>query len=258
MKRRLATILFVASAAAVAAFSSGPPNGATGAPGEAVCTDCHSSFPVNSGTGSLSVSGLPQTYIPGMAYTVTVNLADPNARRWGFEATAKANGKPGGVIAVTDAARTQLSQASSGLQYIKHTSQGTDAGKTGSDSWTFSWTAPAAGTGPVTFYAAGNAANGDGTPSGDHIYTTSVSVPEGAAIVYGDVTGDGLLTIADVTLALQFAVQLRQPTPAQLQAADVAPTPGIDGRPFGDGVITVADVLRMLRRVIGLDTGPWP
>ena len=39
------------------------------------------------------------------------------------------------------------------------------------------WTAPASEVqNPVTFYAAGNEANGDGTNQGDYIYTTTVQV----------------------------------------------------------------------------------
>nr|HMT30309.1 T9SS type A sorting domain-containing protein [Bacteroidia bacterium] len=41
---------------------------------------------------------------------------------------------------------------------------------------TFNWTAPAASTGTVTFYASGNAANNDGNESGDYIYKTSQAV----------------------------------------------------------------------------------
>ena len=39
------------------------------------------------------------------------------------------------------------------------------------------WTSPSTNEGPVTFYAAGNAANGNGSPSGDQIVTSSLSAP---------------------------------------------------------------------------------
>ena len=42
------------------------------------------------------------------------------------------------------------------------------------------WTAPAAGSGPVRFYAAGNAANGNGLKSGDWIYNTAQVVTSSA------------------------------------------------------------------------------
>ena len=48
---------------------------------------------------------------------------------------------------------------------ITHTSSGIST--TGdSNSWSFDWTAPASGTGDVTFYGAFNAANGDEIISG--------------------------------------------------------------------------------------------
>jgi len=49
-------------------------------------------------------------------------------------------------------------------------------------------TAPAAGTGPVTFFAAGNAATNSGDNTGDTIYTTSIQIAEaGGPAVTGKV-----------------------------------------------------------------------
>jgi MYXO-CTERM domain-containing protein len=72
-----------------------------------------------------------------------------------------------------------------GRQWIEHTSDGIALGTPDMNSWTVRWAAPASDVGPVTFYAAGNAANGDGenmvmgvpSSAGDFIYTTSVTVP---------------------------------------------------------------------------------
>src|SRR5262249_59953992 len=61
-------------------------------------------------------------------------------------------------------------------QYIEHTFNGIQPTGSGEGSWVFTWTAPATSVGRVTFYAAGNAANGNGGTSGDFIYTTSVSI----------------------------------------------------------------------------------
>ena len=47
-----------------------------------------------------------------------------------------------------------------------------------SGSWEIEWTAPSAGAGTVDFYFAGNAANQNGSTSGDYIYTINVTVPE--------------------------------------------------------------------------------
>ncbi|MBI4217522.1 MAG: fibronectin type III domain-containing protein, partial [Elusimicrobia bacterium] len=45
-------------------------------------------------------------------------------------------------------------------------------------TWTFTWTAPSAGQGTVTLYAAGNATNNNGATSGDNVTTGNWSVLE--------------------------------------------------------------------------------
>src|ERR1043166_540192 len=61
-------------------------------------------------------------------------------------------------------------------QYVEHAnkdgSDGTFSGQQFGAHWTFKWTAPDADVGPVTFYAAGNQANGAKNSSGDNIYFT--------------------------------------------------------------------------------------
>jgi hypothetical protein len=58
--------------------------------------------------------------------------------------------------------------------YVEHGAAGrvaTGIGDTGSHSWKFIWIAPAQPAGEVLFFGAANAANGDGSPSGDRIYS---------------------------------------------------------------------------------------
>jgi hypothetical protein len=154
------------------AFSAGPLNGYTGAPGEENCTYCHWTNPVNSGDGLLSLSG-PPTFRAGQTYTLTVQLQDPGQQRWGFEATSLGMGS----CAMTDAVQTQI-ESEAGVQYVKHTSAGTHFGTPdGPVSWSFDWTAPALPPLSVTFYVAGNAANGSETEEGDYVYTTSLEIP---------------------------------------------------------------------------------
>src|SRR5262245_15403897 len=72
----------------VHAFSSGPPPGYTGAPGEEpeACAECH--VPPDAGTGHITINA-PQTYVPGQTYPITVSHSnvDPTRLRWGFELT---------------------------------------------------------------------------------------------------------------------------------------------------------------------------
>jgi len=67
-------------------------------------------------------------------------------------------------------------------QYAEHTSQGAFSGQTGGASWTLNWTAPAEDSGPVTFYAAGNQADNNGSNTEDQIYTTQVTISPTAPV----------------------------------------------------------------------------
>src|SRR5208283_300970 len=67
------------------------------------------------------------------------------------------------------------------LQYIEHTSLGTRLGQKVSATFTFTWTPPATNVGNITIYVAGNAANGDGTDDGDHIYDNTFTLTPAAA-----------------------------------------------------------------------------
>lgn len=156
------------------AFSDGPPAGFTGAPGEQTCTACHS----GPDTGGSFTIEQPQNYVPGQTYQVAVRHVNAQAGvRWGFQLTALAGTSPAGSFASTSGF-TQVVGGAMQRVYIEHSLAGTFQGQTGGAVWTFNWTAPATNVGPVTFYAAGNQANGDGTASGDRIIATNaVSQP---------------------------------------------------------------------------------
>ena len=162
-------------------FSFGPPDGRTGAPGESTCAGCHLGA---SGIGQLTIT-TPSSYLPGHTYQITVTHAteDPSRVRWGFEITAlDGSNNPAGTTAPIDESTQLIVGGPTGDRYymehqITQTVDGTYQGQTGGASWTFNWTAPETGVGPVTFYAAGNQANGDGTNNGDQIYLTTATVP---------------------------------------------------------------------------------
>ena len=173
----------------VAAHSYGPAPRRTGAPGDEAraCTLCHSTSALNSGAGNVKIvlqSG--PVYIPGVKQRVAVQVEDPAQQRWGFELTARlnsdlANGQAGDLMPVDNFTQvicedTGPKPCSSGPQFIEHTSAGTRIGTKGGAIFEFDWTPPSSNAGPVTLYVAGNAANGDGTPGGDLIYTASVQL----------------------------------------------------------------------------------
>src|SRR5215813_925101 len=168
--------IYSLNGSSVRAFSAGPDPANTGAPGEFTCATCHGGGPSG---GTLSISGLPANYSPNQEVTLTVTLSQANRVRYGFQLTAiDDSGKKAGDLTPNDN-RTQLKTdvvLGNQRQYIEHTSAGNAPSSPGQGSWTFKWKAPAQFVGRVTFYIAGNAANGDFTPNGDTIYTINQSI----------------------------------------------------------------------------------
>lgn len=184
-----ALALIAMSAMPMLARSTGAPAGRTGAPPGDSCTACHQAA-VNSGAGSLKIefSG-GSTYTPGQSYKVKVTLADPSGQIWGFGLNARQGADKldrSGTFSIDNSTRTQFSPGSAAGEYVTHTAAGTTPTGSATTSWEANWTAPAAGAGAVTFYAAGNAGNNNGATTGDTIYTTSITVNEATG---GTVTG---------------------------------------------------------------------
>jgi hypothetical protein len=173
-----ALIAIVAFATVAYGFASGPPAGHTGAPGEGTCVECHAGT-LNSGPGSIVIEGVPDQYEPNQEVHVTVRVRHPNQSRWGFEITAlDAANKGVGTFSLVDRNTTRITEGGGNLTgrfYVEHTTAGTFEGRSGGAMWELVWKAPAEDAGIVTFYAAGNAANGNNQNTGDSIYTTKVS-----------------------------------------------------------------------------------
>ncbi|MYB01385.1 hypothetical protein F4X90_17185, partial [Candidatus Poribacteria bacterium] len=203
-------LLFAASTGNVFAFSSGPPDGLTGAPAENNCTQCHTANDLNVSGGSLMLT-IPETYEPNEVYTIIVNLSRAGQSRWGFEMTAlDADGTRAGSFEVDDAANTQVSETNS-KQYIKHTSIGTAHGTNDAHSWEFQWTAPDADIGPITFYAAGNASNGNFNPIDDYIYTAQEESTPPIPVVAGvslEVVGEAALSTMDAVAGVSYTLKV--------------------------------------------------
>lgn len=166
-------ILLTVPMVTTCAFSSGASPGTSGAPGEGTCGQCHQNGPDD---GSLTIQGVPAEYDFQQTYSITVSLEDPGQARWGFQLTAIDGANlAAGTITVTEPGATSKSTGG-GKDYLNHTVSGTYAGTPdGPVTWSFDWTAPASDMGPISFYAAGNAANNDLGTGGDNIYTTDAT-----------------------------------------------------------------------------------
>ncbi len=233
----LLAIVYCFNGSEVGAFSAGPPAGRTGAPAlgtfptELTCQGCHSSFPLNSGPGTLTISGLPATYALNQEVTVTITLNQADRLRYGFQATALDDlGRRAGDLTVTEADRTRIvdgTGALAGRQYIEHSAGGFMPNGTNQNSWTFKWKAPAQSVGRVTFYVAGNAANGNSNNAIDYIYVTNASVQAAAAALPqvtavsaasfgGTLTSEAISSVFGTGLAAATATATGQPLPSVL------------------------------------------
>jgi hypothetical protein len=125
-------------------YASGSPGGYTGSPGDGQnCHACHSGSVANV-TGWIT-SNIPASgYTPGATYTITATAT--GSGRKGFEISPQT---PAGNLVGTLA-------SSSGNHLCNNSKAVTQSSGVNSNPavWTFSWTAPAAGSGSVTFYGA--------------------------------------------------------------------------------------------------------
>ncbi|MFN0277350.1 MAG: choice-of-anchor V domain-containing protein [Pyrinomonadaceae bacterium] len=197
----------------VESFSSNPPIGATGAPGEFNCALCHSDTP----QPGVFVINAPATYVPGQTYQMQAQhtTTDATRLRWGFEMTSIDSTELGaGIFTSLDGFTSTDIDNSNFRSYVLHTSTGTFPGTSNGATWTFDWTAPATNVGPVTFYAAGNQANNNNNSDGDWIYlTNTVTIgptptvtdisPNSGPTVGGNaatITGTNFISPASVTI----------------------------------------------------------
>lgn len=145
-KTIIASIIGIAAVVMTGELTSNPtgaPLGRTGSPADgATCSSSGCHFGTPSPLANVITSNIPTTgYVPGQSYTITVTV--PGSGNKGFQVSPQK----------TDGTQLGTLQAGPGTQvngkYITHTAQ-----KTGTAVWNFNWTAPAAGTGNVTFYGA--------------------------------------------------------------------------------------------------------
>jgi hypothetical protein len=168
--------------------------GRTGSPSESTCNiTCHTGFALNDGTGSITISSpdMPTwEYMPGDTYTINVTVARVGNSLFGFDVECLTAGAPpqnAGTFIITNTVESQIKNFTVGSVIRKNVVHKLNGGA-GPDSKTFSfdWICPATNVGTVTFYAAGNAANGNNQTSGDHIYTLQQAVTPAAGAGIGD------------------------------------------------------------------------
>ncbi len=190
------------------AHEYGPDAGYSNVPGElGTCAQsaCHlgtANNPANQGSVAVAFPN-GQSYAPGVKQHLMVTISDPAAtqKAWGFQLTARNSGSAqteAGTFASSDAntlimcaptnlsterevdysaTQPQVCPANMPLEYIEHSLTGYNSTKgPGSATYQIDWTPPATAVGNIVIYVAGNAANGDLTTSGDHIYTKTYTL----------------------------------------------------------------------------------
>ncbi len=112
-------------------------------------------------------------------------MEDPSASRWGFNLTVRresSNDFVGSFAVPSTPTPAVVAIRNQGTaRYVTHSGNGTFRAQTSQAAWEVDWTAPAAGSGPVRFYAAGNGANNNGANNGDRIYTSNLAVAEASS-----------------------------------------------------------------------------
>jgi hypothetical protein len=144
-------LLLLISATAFVLFSSFMvlyPGGApspyyyTGSPGDGhSCSSCHGSSSTVAGwiTSNIPAGG----YVPGTAYQITASNSISGSGKYGFEVSPQTTS---GTLLGTLTSGTNSKLVGSGKWVTQSTASNSVT------SWTFTWTAPVAGTGNVTFY----------------------------------------------------------------------------------------------------------
>lgn len=178
MKKILTVAAIIVSAGLLVAGTmnnGGSPGKKSGSPLDgASCLQCH--------TGSISEvdwisTNIPESgWVPGEIYTITLSASHATAQKLGFELTAENSSEKTGSFTVTDGDRTRLAFSDKSITHKPAGVIPTDQ----AISWQMQWTAPDVDKGEITFYAAINAANGNGSTSGDTIFTSSLSFVQDA------------------------------------------------------------------------------
>lgn len=180
-KTNYLTFAIIASVVLLTGFAafypSGAPAGYSGSPGDGSdCSSCH-------GTAATTAAGWITSDIPaagytaGQAYTITATNNMGGSGKYGYEISPQ---NVAGTLLGTLTAGTNSKLVGSG-KYITHSTSSSTI-----KTWTFTWTAPLAGTGSVTFYGAfARGYSGPTTLSTLVVSENSASPPAAAGAITG-------------------------------------------------------------------------
>lgn len=180
MKKRIAVVFFTLLSMGLFSFvmiAKTGKVGYTGSPGENACNNCHNSFPLNSGTGSISFnSNIPgDNYTPDSVYQISVIVRKSGVSLFGFGLEALKTGNTNtGTFTVTDVVRTQQLTSANGRKNMTHKLNG--GASSDSAVFIFDWKAPSTNVGNITFYYSGVCANNNNANTLDYVYKGSHTI----------------------------------------------------------------------------------
>ena len=154
-------------------YADGAPPGFTGGFTEQSCDACHFHAAPNAGPGKLTIEGVPDRFIAGQAYRITIALSQPAMTLAGFQLSArfKDDGAQAGTLAKEPDSDARVGiETQSGVQYAGQRREGAAMATPNESRWAVMWTAPSAAR-TVVFHVAANGANGDERADGDYVYT---------------------------------------------------------------------------------------
>lgn len=188
------------------AFPTGPGPSRTGGPGDlGNCSggSCHFGAAIRGEGGTIYLPGGP-FYRPGETQRILVHVTglpgEPEVARYGFQVSPRltsdlAAASGGALRADSLGLFVQCGDGrpptSAGcpsrtpLYFAQHNRPALDP------IWELEWTPPADATGPIEFFLAANAANGQGDQSGDRIFLNSVVVRPGGPLSFRQPFGGG-------------------------------------------------------------------
>lgn len=172
----LASILVIGMT--LSSNASGPGGNRTGSPGSSgTCGSCHGggnfSGQLKVGVVEIGDTNFITTYTPSKDYEIWVKIKGTSTRM-GFQATAiNASGTAAGTYGTAPSGTSTYTSSSKVIWGHNSPSSTGD--------WRIKWTAPASGTGNVTFYSSCVLANGNNNDNGDQVVQGSKTITEAVA-----------------------------------------------------------------------------
>ncbi len=185
MRRTLFVSLLLAAPALLLAESAMPSIGYTGAPTDhngQNCSVCHTTYGAANSDASGSVTADITSYNPGLQQTIHLKVAHPQAQRWGFQITIRsvsdqtqsAGDYSAGIavqVVCDNGSRFGSAPPCNAMrEFAEHMNAPPTATGAGYE-FDVVWSPPSSEIGDLEVYISAVAADGDGTPAGDRVYT---------------------------------------------------------------------------------------